>query len=137
MTTERIVSLVRLTIAAALVSVSAARAGDVAIEFARFSAQGTDTWHVSVTLRHDDDGWTHYADAWRIVTADGRELATRTLYHPHEREQPFTRGLAGVHIPGETARVFVEAHDKRHGWSPHRLEVDLRKNSGQRYEIHH
>jgi hypothetical protein len=110
-------------------------AGDVSVEHARFIAQQSGAWSVSVTLRHADAGWKHYADAWRVVAADGTVLGTRTLYHPHDEEQPFTRSLNGVKVPEGLNRIFVEAHDKVHGWSPDRLEVDLGKPRGDRYEV--
>jgi len=68
-----------------------------------------------VTVKHDDTGWTHYADRWDVVAPDGRVLGTRKLLHPHEDEQPFTRSLSGVRIPAEIATVSVRAHDKLHG----------------------
>ena len=92
-------------------------------------------WTVRVTLRHDDKGWDHYADAWRVVDERGRELGKRTLYHPHVNEQPFTRSLSGVKIPADQHVVYVEAHDKVHGWSPDRVRVDLRKAEGERYQV--
>ena len=118
----------------ALVS-AAGSAGDVSIEFARFERQGDGGWRVSVTLRHADTGWDHYADAWRVVTADGGIIGTRTLYHPHVDEQPFTRSLEGVVPPADVGRVYVEAHDSVHGWSPERLEVDLNTDGSGRFEI--
>ena len=84
-----------------------------------------DSWHFNVTLKHADTGWEHYADAWRVVLKDGTVLGTRTLYHPHVDEQPFTRGLSGVKIPKETREVFVEAHDKVHGWSKQRYKMKM------------
>ncbi|MFQ5995837.1 MAG: hypothetical protein ACE5K1_12190 [Acidiferrobacterales bacterium] len=109
-------------------------AGEVEIAMATFT-QRTDVWDVQVTLRHADTGWEHYADAWRIVTEDGKTIGTRTLYHPHVDEQPFTRGLQAVTIPSHVSIVFVEAHDKVHGWGPDRLQVDLRKRTGERYRV--
>ncbi len=109
-------------------------AGEVEIVKAaleRYSGQ----WTVRVTLKHDDRGWKHYADAWRIVDEKGELIATRTLHHPHDKEQPFTRNLSGVNIPASTSVVFIEAHDKKHGWSPDRLRIDLRKNRGPRYTV--
>jgi len=88
-----------------------------------------------VTLRHADSGWQHYADAWRVVTMAAKVLATRTLFHPHVDEQPFTRGLGGVRIPAGTRRVRIEAHDTVHGWSPQVLVVDLERSSGPGYEV--
>ena len=113
---------------------AAALAGEVEIVHARFEQQ-PGGWHVSTTLRHADSGWSHYADAWRIVNEKGDILGTRTLHHPHENEQPFTRSLGGVMIPPATSVVFVEAHDKVHGWSRQHLRVDLSKPRGERFEV--
>ena len=109
-------------------------AGGVEIVFAEL--RRTDgQWQPSVTLRHADTGWEHYADAWRVVAEDGTVLGTRTLYHPHENEQPFTRSLGGVSIPSGARIVYVEAHDSVHGWSPDRVSVDLDKTSGPKFEV--
>jgi len=113
---------------------SAALAGDVAIMKVHFEQQG-DSWNVNTTLRHADTGWSHYADAWRVVDEKGKVLGTRTLYHPHEKEQPVTRNLSDLRIPAETHIVFIEAHDKLHGWSKQRVRVDLRKAKGERFEV--
>lgn len=94
-----------------------------------------DRWVCETTLRHDDRDWDHYADAWRVVTASGKILGTRTLYHPHVDEQPFTRSLRDISIPTGTKIVFIEAHDKVHGWSDKRVKIDLTKNAGNRYRI--
>ena len=100
-------------------------AGDVSVLATEFRPAGAGSWQVSATLEHGDTGWEHYADAWRVVSADGTVYGTRVLHHPHETEQPFTRSLGGVKIPVDVKQVFVEAHDKVHGWSPRRLEVEL------------
>ena len=87
-------------LAAVLLLVSSmASANEAVVEFAEFNNQGSNTWSVSVTLRHADTGWEHYADAWRILGPDDTELGQRVLYHPHETEQPFTRSLSGVKTP--------------------------------------
>jgi len=109
-------------------------AGEVAIKHVTFIDQ-TGSWRVNVTLKHADEGWNHYADGWRIVDVKGNELAHRTLHHPHVEEQPFTRGMSKVHIPAKTKIVYIEAHDKVHGWSKDRLKVDLSKSQGERYKI--
>lgn len=114
--------------------VLSAYAGDVEIVHTRFRATGGQ-WSVDVTLRHGDTGWDHYADAWRVVDGDGTIFGTRTLYHPHENEQPFTRSLGGVAVPGSVTTVYVEAHDKVHGWSPQRVKVDLSGSKGERFEV--
>jgi hypothetical protein len=109
-------------------------ADQVAIQFVSLTRSGND-WQAEVTLRHNDTGWNDYADAWRIVDGSGRVLATRTLWHPHVDEQPFTRGLGGIHIPPGTTAVVVEAHDKVLGWSPDRVRVDLSRAKGERYRV--
>ncbi|MDX1433022.1 MAG: hypothetical protein R3286_11310 [Gammaproteobacteria bacterium] len=127
--------LVSLAMAALTSLPRAALAGDVEIVHARFKQSSPGSWAVEVTLRHGDEGWDHYADAWRVVSAAGDVLGTRTLYHPHVNEQPFTRGLATVVVPHDASTVYVEAHDSVHGWSPQRLEVDLEARQGERFEV--
>jgi len=78
-----------------------------------------------VTVQHADAGWDHYADAWRVVGADGTVYGTRTLLHPHVGEQPFTRSLSGVEIPDGITTVTVKAHDSVHGWGGATVEVAL------------
>ncbi len=109
---------------AALLVASPAAAGDVEILGATATRTG-ETWRVSVTLRHADTGWEHYADAWRLLAPDGTVLGTRILHHPHVEEQPFTRTLSGVSVPEGTAVLRVEARDTVHGWSPDRLDLPL------------
>jgi len=66
------------------------------------------TWTFAVTLKHADTGWDHYANEWQVIAPDNKILATRTLYHPHVEEQPFTRNTSGVKIPAniETVRII-------------------------------
>ena len=113
-------------------SASAGQADVVAVDVRSVSAG---VYDFDVTVGHADEGWDHYADAWRVVAPDGTVLGTRTLYHPHVDEQPFTRSLGGVRIPAGTGHVFVEAHDKVHGWSGQRLRIDLERASGPGYEV--
>ena len=92
-------------------------------------------WRVAVTLRHDDTGWQHYADAWRVVDERRRVLAPRVLHHPHVDEQPFTRSLPAVVIPQDLTRVMVEAHDNVHGWSTNALPIELNEAVGERFSV--
>lgn len=110
-----------------------AAANEVEVVHTQFNFQNGG-WHVSTTLRHDDSGWEHYADAWRVVDEAGEVLGERILYHPHENEQPFTRSHL-VNIPAGVSVVYVEAHDKVHGWSKQRVRVDLNKAKGERFEV--
>lgn len=92
-------------------------------------------WTFHVTLLHEDTGWEHYADGWRIVDDKGNELGLRKLWHPHENEQPFTRTLANVLIPKDVDIIYIEAHDKVHGWSKQRVRINMKEQQGKRYEI--
>jgi hypothetical protein len=66
---------------------------------------------------HNDSGWDHYVDAWRIVDVDGNTLGTRDLAHPHVDEQPFTRSLSGIRIPDGVTEIGIQAHDTTTGWT--------------------
>jgi hypothetical protein len=118
-------SLKTLIFFIAALSASTAMAGAVEITNVKVEKQKSG-WLFNVTLKHADAGWDHYADAWRVVTKDGKELGTRTLFHPHVDEQPFTRSLRDVKIPSDVSEVYVEAHDKVHGWSKQRFQVKIR-----------
>lgn len=126
--------LQRIILAAALGAPVAVLAGDVEIRMVELRQQAGQ-WRASVTLRHADTGWDHYADAWRLVSEDGVELGKRTLWHPHVNEQPFTRSLGNIEIPAGARVIYVEAHDKVHGWSSDRVRVELDKVSGERYRV--
>ena len=113
-----------------LAVLNTANADDVKILASEFHSSGGNRWSVNVTLEHGDTGWEHYADNWRVVDAEGNIIGDRVLYHPHVDEQPFTRGLGSVKVPEGITTVYIEAHDKVHGWTPKRLKVDLSKATG-------
>ena len=83
------------------------------------------SWHFSVTLKHADEGWDHYANEWQIIAPDNKVLGTRTLYHPHVNEQPFTRSLNGVKIPADVKTVRIIAKDTVHGLSTKAAQLEL------------
>ncbi len=66
-------------------------------------------YNISVTIKHADTGWEHFANAWRIYSPDGELIGERVLHHPHDKEQPFTRNLLGVSIPKELNEVIIVA----------------------------
>ena len=76
-----------------------------------------ETWRVSVTVAHPDEGWDHYADAWEVLAPDGTSLGLRELLHPHVDEQPFTRSLSGVAIPDGVDEIRVRARCSVDGWT--------------------
>lgn len=111
------IPLVVTLVAALIVFVPVGRvaAGEADIVAVEIHAEAGGTFRFDVTVRHADTGWDHYADAWDVLAPDGTVLGTRTLYHPHVNEQPFTRSLGGVVIPIGMETVTVRAHDSVDG----------------------
>ncbi len=107
-----------------------AGAGEADVVAAEAEREPGGTWRFTVTLRHDDEGWDHYADAWQVLAPDGGVLATRELLHPHVEEQPFTRSLGGVRLPEGLDRVTLRGRDSRHGTGGAEIELELPEASG-------
>jgi hypothetical protein len=83
------------------------------------------SFRFDVSVRHGDEGWDHYANAWQVLGPDGSLLGERVLQHPHETEQPFTRSLSRVAIPGEIKSVIIRAKDSVHEYGGKEMSVDL------------
>jgi len=75
-------------------------------------------YNILVTIEHDDEGWEHYANAWRIYSP--------VLHHPHVKEQPFTRSLLGVSIPSTVSEVTIVAVCSKTGESEMSYTLKLR-----------
>jgi hypothetical protein len=69
------------------------------------------------------------------LKADENSQYTRTLLHPHENEQPFTRSQSGIAIPDGVTQVRVRAHDLVDGYGGREVVVDLTAGSGPGYEV--
>lgn len=83
------------------------------------------------TVRHDDEGWSHYADLWVVEDEEGRVLGRRILRHPHVHEQPFTRTLRDVDIPEGVEGVRVRARDSHHGFGGRAVQLELPDGGGR------
>lgn len=103
-----------------------AMAGEADVLAVEATETGDGVWSFSVTVEHADDGWEHYADAWVIISPDGKILGERVLLHPHDNEQPFTRSLGNVPIPEDVIEVIVRAKDLVHGFGGKEMTVSLR-----------
>lgn len=93
------------------------------------------SWEVRVRLHHEDEGWDHYADGWRILSESGEVLANGALREPNLGPASYMITLPTVMLPSFHRVVIVEAHESRLGWSPHRVRVDLAKSEGPRYRV--
>ena len=84
-------------------------------------------WCFNTSVLHNDQGWEHYADRWEILDLEGNVLGYRSLGHPHDNEQPFTRSRCKINIPPEMTKVVVRAKCNKHGFGGKALIVDLKK----------
>ena len=100
-------------------------AGEADVLNVDLSCHSESVCRFDVTVKHEDQGWEHYADKWEVLSPDGEILAARELAHPHENEQPFTRSLENVRIPSHLKAVIVRAHDSVHGYGGKEIVVKL------------
>lgn len=100
---------------AACATLASLFANEAVVEAVKVSKQD-DIYRFAVRILHEDSGWDHYVNKYEVLDRDGKVLATRTLVHPHEHEQPFTRSLSGVKIEGRRV-VFIRANDSVDGYS--------------------
>jgi hypothetical protein len=115
-----------MILAASVVLLAAgAHAGEADVVAVEVTPEGGGAYRFDVTVRHADEGWDHYADAWQVLAPDGTVLGTRELLHPHETEQPFTRSLTGVAIPAGITEVTVRARDSVHGFGGAEMTVAI------------
>lgn len=106
------------------------------IEYVKATEASNGSWRFDVTVRHNDEGWDHYADAWQVVDPqNGKVLGERILAHPHETEQPFTRSQSGITIPNGLSRVLVRAKCNVHGFGGREVLVDLSQSEGDGYQV--
>ena len=94
-----------------------------------------DSWCFNTKVRHNDQGWQHYVDAWKITDLKGNVLAIRELAHPHDNEQPFTRSLCNIKLPKALIQVVVSAQCNVHGVGSQNVMVDLSNLKGKGFSV--
>jgi hypothetical protein len=82
-----------------------------------------DGYRFDVTLYHDDDGETGYANWWQVETLDGQRLGRRRLLHAHGTRE-FTRST-DVPVPDGITYVVVRGHDQVHGYGGQAMVLNL------------
>ncbi len=105
------------------------------VEFVEAIQSEDGSWCFYATVRHNDEGWDHYANAWQVVDQDGNELAWRLLAHPHDDEQPFERDKCRISIPVHTTEVAVRARCNVHGFGGQSVAVDLAVAEGENFKV--
>ncbi|MDY6819461.1 MAG: hypothetical protein SVG88_12435 [Halobacteriales archaeon] len=76
-----------------------------------------------VTLYHDDDGESGYANWWQVETLAGDRLGRRKLLHAHGTRE-FTRSET-IELPAGTTHVVVRGHDQTHGYGGRAMIVAI------------
>jgi len=99
-------------------------AGEADVLEVKVQHNGGDSFQLITTVKHDDTGWKHYANAWEVLDMQGNIIGTRVLHHPHVDEQPFTRSLR-LNIPAGIKQVQVRAIDSVHASGGKTVVVDL------------
>lgn len=105
------------------------------VTYVKASQSSNGSWCFDTQVRHNDEGWQHYADAWQVVSQQGDVLGERVLFHPHEKEQPFTRRLCGIQIPNDTTKVTVRAKCNVHSFGGQVIIVDITLSKGDGYSV--
>jgi len=117
--------MARLILIAILACAFSAWAGEADVLSAKVIKSGSGTYNFDVTIRSNDRGWNYFCDRFEVLTPDGKVLGVRTLLHPHETEQPFTRELYGVKIPAGLKEVRIRARHKPKGYDGKTITVSL------------
>ena len=86
------------------------------------------SWCFDASVRHNDQGWKHYANGWEVIDLEGNQLGSRHLAHPHDNEQPFTRSQCNIKIPSGVSKVIVRAKCNKHGFGGKPFIVELSNN---------
>ena len=89
------------------------------------TARSGNHFDFDVTISSPYDTAQRYADAFHVMSSDGKSYGERILLHDHETEQPFTRDLYNVAIPPGVRTVIVQARDKKYGYGGKTVEVVL------------
>lgn len=108
-----------------ILTAQAAAADYATIKSVRATQKGG-LWSFTVTISHEDRGWEHFSDAWRVVDKTGKQIAIRELIHPHVDEQPLTRSLSGIDLPDNMKEVGIQVRDTVGGWNPEIKRVPLK-----------
>lgn len=91
----------------------------------KVTPRGANRFDFDVTISSRYDTPRRYADAFRVMDANGKVYGERILLHDHADEQPFTRDLHGVAIPPGVGKVVVQGRDKQFGYGGKTVEAAL------------
>jgi hypothetical protein len=118
------------TVAVAATAFAQPKAADEAQKYpnvvnVKVKARGDRRFDFDVTISSPYETPQRYADAFRVMSAEGVVYGERKLLHDHADEQPFTRDLYGVAIPAGVVSVIVQARDQKFGYGGKTLKALL------------
>ncbi len=105
---------------------SVVTAGEADVLLAEVEHTGGNFYRFTVTVKHDDKDWEHFAKAWEILDMDGNILGARILRHPHTNEQPFTRSYT-LNIAESVEQVTIRAYDLVHKFGGKEITLNINK----------
>lgn len=92
---------------------------------AKVQQRGDNHFDFDVTVSSPYDTPERYADAFRVMSAEGAVFGERKLWHDHGDEQPFTRELYGVLIRAGIKNVVIQGRDQKYGYGGKTVTVAL------------
>lgn len=101
-------------------------AGEADVLEVKARYNGGNSFQIITTVKHADTGWDHYADGWEVLDEQGNVLGKRVLFHPHVKEQPFTRSHT-LDIPERVKSITVRALDSVHGAGGKTVTIPLKR----------
>jgi len=105
------------------------------VTYVKASQSKDGSWCFDTTVRHNDQGWEHYANSWEVIDLEGNQLGYRQLAHPHVHEQPFTRSQCGIQIPKTITKIAVRATCNQQDFGGKAVVVDLSTSKGADYSV--
>lgn len=81
---------------------------------------------IEVVLKHDDDGWEHYADSVAIFTTAGEKLANVAIKRPHAGHDYISVRLNNLDLPEGTEALIIKGNCSIDGWVGQPVTVSLR-----------
>lgn len=106
--------------------------GEADVINAKVKHTGGNFYRFTVTVKHNDEGWQHFAKAWEVLDQNNNVLGVRILRHPHIEEQPFTRSET-ISIPENVNQVTIRAYDLMHHYGGKAITLDI--NKGNKNEV--
>lgn len=82
-------------------------------------------WTVTVTLKHRDSGWDHFATGLAVLAPDGSRIGSLDLTRPNVGKSRFTARITGLKVPPGTEFVLIRSRCSLVGWAAEPVRVDL------------